>query len=398
MRREIKSFVRRLHKDESGSAIVLVAISIVALLGVTALAIDVANLVYAQRRLQATTDMAAQAAALDLNCTTTTPGCTTTPVTTATTFSAASGDLNAQPGLNVTTVSVNLYCLSSTGVFLPQGETTCSSSSGDNAIEVQQQATVPLIFGHLLGPLSTFTLTATSLASAKRGALPPLHIMLVIDNTGSMNTLDSGPTGTAPTNCGIANPSKLQCALAGAQLLLNELWPTQDEVGLVVFPPVKTATAGNEANATRPPSGCETAGSNAPVQPCNGLSTTCVGNGGANNGYGLPTVQPAGCPQPMAYNAAGATYVVAVGGTTGNPMVTNYKTSNTAPTLDSTKPLPIALCQLNMATAAETCKTGNDTTTGTGMWVYDYSSTYLAGAITAAQNTLNANSRRACRM
>ena len=102
MRWEIRSFVRRLHKDESGAVMVLVAISIAALLGVTALAIDVANLVYAQRRLQATTDMAAQAAALDLNCN----GCTAaTPVTTANTYSAVSGALNAQPNLNVTMVS-----------------------------------------------------------------------------------------------------------------------------------------------------------------------------------------------------------------------------------------------------------------------------------------------------
>ena len=154
MRWEIKSFVRRLHKDESGAVMVLVAISIAALLGVTALAIDVANLVYAQRRLQATTDMAAQAAALDLNCN----GCTpATPVTTANTYSAVSGALNAQPNLNVTMVSgyPQVVCLSSTEIFLSLKHgyvhprpTTVSSTSRYNAIEVQQQATVPLIFAN----------------------------------------------------------------------------------------------------------------------------------------------------------------------------------------------------------------------------------------------------------
>ena len=144
MRREIKSFVRRLHRDESGTVFVLVAISIAALLALTALAIDVANLAYAQRRLQATTDMAAQTAALDLDCASGTPGCTTTPVTTATTFSAVSGELNAQQGLNVTMVNgyPKRYCLVSTYIYYSASTSNCSSAtSGYNAIEVQQQAT-----------------------------------------------------------------------------------------------------------------------------------------------------------------------------------------------------------------------------------------------------------------
>ena len=55
----IASFLRRLRKDESGAVMVLVAVSIVALLLLTALAFGLGTLIYAQRRLQATTDMAA---------------------------------------------------------------------------------------------------------------------------------------------------------------------------------------------------------------------------------------------------------------------------------------------------------------------------------------------------
>ena len=127
MRRQIKSFVRRLHSDESGAVFVLVAISIAALIGLTALAIDVANLIYAQRQLQATTDMAAEAGALDLNCSpnNATGYCltpTTQPTTTATNYSAVSGNLNAQPNLNVTMVSgyPQGLCLVSTGITIPQ--------------------------------------------------------------------------------------------------------------------------------------------------------------------------------------------------------------------------------------------------------------------------------------
>ena len=341
MRGEIKSFVRRLHKDESGAVMVLVAISIAALLGVTALAIDVANLVYAQRRLQATTDMAAQAAALDLNCN----GCTAaTPVTTANTYSAVSGALNAQPNLNVTMVSgyPQLYCLQSTGIFYSSTTETCSSAtSRHNAIEVQQQATVPLIFAQYFG-LSSVTLTATALASAKNGALPPLHIMLVIDNTSSMTNRD--PTSPTPTDCGITNPEKIHCALAGAQLLLNELWPTQDEVGLIVFPPLTSGSAADDASCSASPR-----------------------------------------PTPTTYGSG--TYVVPVGGTASNPMVTNYKTSNTATTLNvASGNIAAATCQSGMTTAAATCGSC------AGLKVIGDEGTYLGGAISKAQSILNSNS------
>jgi Flp pilus assembly protein TadG len=61
MKREITSFAGRLHRDEGGAVFILVAIGIVAILGLGALAIDVGRIVYAQRALQATTDLAAQA-------------------------------------------------------------------------------------------------------------------------------------------------------------------------------------------------------------------------------------------------------------------------------------------------------------------------------------------------
>jgi Flp pilus assembly protein TadG len=63
MTREIASLVRRLRSDDNGAVAALAAISIVALIGLTGLALDIGNMVYAQRRLQATTDMAAFAGA-----------------------------------------------------------------------------------------------------------------------------------------------------------------------------------------------------------------------------------------------------------------------------------------------------------------------------------------------
>ena len=186
----IASFLRRLRRDESGAVMVLVAVSIVALLLLTALAVDIGTLIYAQRRLQATTDMAALSGAAAYPCDYLTYTCPSM-VSTATAYSAATGDQNAQSGLNVTMAAgyPKTYCLTSTGISCP----TSGPNDGANAVEVQQQATVPLSFGSFLGK-SPVTLTATSLASAKGGALPPMNIMLVIDNTTSMNNAD--PVGS----------------------------------------------------------------------------------------------------------------------------------------------------------------------------------------------------------
>ncbi len=46
-----------------------------------------------------------------------------------------------------------------------------------------------------------------------------------------MNDADQSCTGT-----GISNPSRLQCALNGMQILLGQLWPSVDQVSLMVFP------------------------------------------------------------------------------------------------------------------------------------------------------------------
>ena len=86
MKREITSFVGRLRRDESGAVFILVAIGIVAFLGLGALAIDVSRIVYAQRTLQATTDLAAQAGATEIF-----NGSGISATTTATSYSAKSG-------------------------------------------------------------------------------------------------------------------------------------------------------------------------------------------------------------------------------------------------------------------------------------------------------------------
>src|ERR1700683_49690 len=102
MKSENSSLLLRLRRDENGAVIVLVAIMIVALIGLAALAVDVGNLAYTQRRLQATADMAALAGALELSCTTCGSGAENTA---ANLYSGTSGSKNAQPNLTITMVS-----------------------------------------------------------------------------------------------------------------------------------------------------------------------------------------------------------------------------------------------------------------------------------------------------
>ena len=230
---------RRLYRDENGAVAVIIAISIVALLGLMALAVDVGSLVYAERTLQATADVAALAGAQDISC----PGCAAgTAITTAKNYSAASGSYNVQPGLTVTMPSgyPTLTCLTYTDIDYNSSTGKCTGLDAANAIIVKQQAVVPLLFAPVLGFNPTITLSATSIASKAIGAFPPLNVMLVIDNTASMNTTD-------PTNVtcgGITHATRLECALSGSEIFLSELWPTLDNVGLMVFPGVNNSYVG----------------------------------------------------------------------------------------------------------------------------------------------------------
>jgi Flp pilus assembly protein TadG len=344
MKSENPSLLLRLRRDESGAVIVLVAIMIIALIGLSAMAVDVGNLAFAQRRLQSVTDMAALAGAEVINCSSSNSSCTTnSAVTAATTYSGVAGNKNAQSGLSITMASgyPQLKCLTST-------DTPCTAATAPNpnanAIMVQEQAHVPFLLGQVFG-FGTVTLTATSLAS-KGGSLPPMNIMIVLDNTASMNDQDG--TGA---NCGnISNPTRIECALAGIQTLLAELWPSQDNVGLIVFPPVSSSSAANDTNCS---------------------STVKI------------------TPEPYSsYTGPSGSSVYQIVGLTSNYKASNSSGSLTSP--NSTSSLVNATCQSG-ATIDSNGVTGNCGSCQ-GNKVKGGEGTYLAGAITAAQATLAANS------
>ena len=134
--------------------------------------------------------------------------------------------------------------------------------------------------------------------------------MLVIDNTQSMNSPD---TSTPPVSCGgFPHPTRLQCALSGAEIFLSELWPTLDNVGLMVFPPVN-----NNASATDDASCTSSLKRNVTPVPY--------------------------LPPPVVYQIAPLS---------GAGLLHDYKTSNATSSLNINSTLVTAVCQQNMTTTS----------------------------------------------
>ena len=248
MKRRIASFVGLLRRDESGAVFILVAIGMVSFLVLAALVIDVGKLAYTKRLLQASTDFAAAAGALEIYG-------SNSATAMATDYGATSGNKNAHPGPTVTNAAgyPKLAALNGTSsggcptlaqqAYYPGCTLATATNPNANAVVVRQQATVSLTLGELLH-IPPVTLTATSLALARGpGPTPPLNVMIIIDTTQSMNSTD--PNGNS-TTCGTNSPSKLQCALFGAQQLMNALVAAQDYVGIMVFPQVTTGTVADD--------------------------------------------------------------------------------------------------------------------------------------------------------
>ncbi len=217
MKLKLASSSRTLLQDESGAVMILAALLFIPIFaGAAALAIDLGNAYFVQSRLQASADQAALAAAKDIYA--------GTAVTTASTY----GSLNA-PATYAVTTNATLKCLTS----MQNLGLACTGPGKANAIVVQEQTTAPLYFASLFGK-KTLSLSATATASGAGGPAP-LNVMIVLDTTASMNNSDP--------NCSVKGASRLNCALAGVQTLLAQLWNNVDQVGLMVFPGLQSASS-----------------------------------------------------------------------------------------------------------------------------------------------------------
>lgn len=213
-----------------GAVAVIVAASMTALMGFAAVGVDAGYLALAQRRLQAATDAAALAGAMDL-------WTQTWDVAQghAQAYAAAvqqTSTSNSLPGsVTITGTTVTGLQLSSATEALPYQKAV----SGYNGIQVTQTASVPLYFARVLG-VGPQTISATSKAGAGGGTQPAQYnVMIVLDTTASMNTNDSNCVVNGKT------ATRIQCAKAGALQLITQLTNQGDNVGLMMFPPMTQA-------------------------------------------------------------------------------------------------------------------------------------------------------------
>jgi Flp pilus assembly protein TadG len=231
VRWDIGSLLRRLVRDQNGVVAIIAALSMMMLLGFAAISVDVANLVYVKSNLQASANVAALAGGQNIP--------TGTATATATSYGAQSGQKNVFSAQTVTTTPA-LKCLTAltnlngTGQGIPC--LTYGSQAAANAITVTQTAVVPTFFAGVLG-INSVTISAAATASSKGGAAPPLNVMIILDTTQSMNTTDA--ICSVP---GKSNPTRLDCATYGVQVLLGQLSPSVDQVGLMVFPGLLNAS------------------------------------------------------------------------------------------------------------------------------------------------------------
>lgn len=221
MKRKIELFLRRFG-GRGGVVAIVAALSMLMLFGFMAISVDIGYLIYVHTKLQSSANMAAMAGARSV-----TAG---TASAAAVAYSGQSGSKNAVSSLTVS-ATATLKCLT-TVANLTNGAVPClsyGSQTAANAVQVTQTAAVKTFFAGVLG-IPSVTVSAVAMA-IPQGACAPLNVALVLDTTASMNDADTSCTGT-----GITNPSRLQCALNGIQILLGQLWPSVDQVSLMVFP------------------------------------------------------------------------------------------------------------------------------------------------------------------
>ena len=194
-------------RRERAQVLPLIALSLIALLGIAAFAIDVGYAYYAKRQLQSATDAAALAGAQDL------PNASTA-ITTATSYAAANTPSNLS--FNFT------YQVSCTNTAIVA--TGCAAAVNPNQLTVSATGTTTTWFARIFG-LNHFDLTAHANACSPCSSTP-VDIVIAIDRTGSMCT----PTDSS------GNCIDLDNAKDGVRTMLGMLNPPAAQVGMVDVP------------------------------------------------------------------------------------------------------------------------------------------------------------------
>jgi hypothetical protein len=207
---------RRKVRDESGQVLILMAATMIVLLGIVGFALDVGHAYLVQRQLQAATDASALAGALDL------PN-SAVAIQTARNYGPEPGKTNSPRSNDNATFEPNYPQTKCVHAIV----TGCPANGQVNTITVKTTSVVKTIFARVLG-FNSFTVKATATACSPC-SVKPLDIMLVLDRTGSMCQFSNGSNDPACTD--LAN------ARQGMKTFLQLMNPTFHHVGLTVLPP-----------------------------------------------------------------------------------------------------------------------------------------------------------------
>jgi hypothetical protein len=362
MKQKIKSFLRRLHRDESAQVLPMVAVMMIGFLGMAAMVADMGDVFYAYNELQGSTQAAALAAAEAIsNPSFTTPGGSTneTPQAFAVYYGSETGTgangINAHSILTSTGANVSTTVYLSCNTFVSSLGIDCITYNGGgtataNAVQVVQVATVKTYFAALFG---TPSVTLTSTASAARaGVFAPYNVAVIIDTTESMDTTDS--------NCPGGSTTRLACALGGVQTLLTELAPcyanetctavtgetgvvanSVDRVALFTFPNISTATVSDDYTS------CDK--TNPTIEPytfpSSSLSSSSTYSALSPYYYATPTTKGASPVQLGTTAQPATTYEVTygLGDADGNGFESDFKANDAIQTLNTASDIVLAV-------------------------------------------------------
>ena len=202
----------RKARGERGQVLAIVALAMVALLGISAFAIDVGYAYYAKRQLQSATDAAALAGAQDL------PNAATA-VATATSYAAADTPANLSSLSFTYTTKCTATAILATG---------CVANVNPNELIVNGTGSTNTWFARIFG-ITHFNVAAHANACSPCSSTP-VDVVLAVDRTGSM----CSPTDSQ------GNCIDLDNAKDGIRTMLGILNPPYAQVGMVAFPPVQT--------------------------------------------------------------------------------------------------------------------------------------------------------------
>jgi hypothetical protein len=351
--------------------LVMMAFMTMSIFGLFALVLDVGRSFLNYHQLIASTDAAALAGGRALGQSGSTSSGTSAAVNN---YSSVTGGLNVYGNMSNVTITTTLKCLST----LTNAGIACYGAGAYNAVQVTQYASMPTSFAAIFGT-PTVPMSVMATAAMAGGQTTPYNVAIILDATLSQTAQDD--------NCGT---TEMACEMNGVQVLLQSLLPcaasltscsitngmsanSVDRVSLFTFPALSVGTVSIDSNCTTP-------------IPSPTLSNGYKYNSSFGNYVMMPTAPWSGVPSavPYSYPTVGASTYAPASSPTSTPtyqvtgFLSDYRTSDTATTLNSSSLLVKAL--------------GGVSGCG-GMLPANYDGdigTYYAGVLYAAQSALTA--------